>query len=55
MTRGFVEAIGFSVSCASSVREGFTLKSALRKSYKPQPFRGFVGAIGFSDMFEKGS
>jgi hypothetical protein len=31
-----------------------SLKTALRKRFEPQPFRGFVGATGFSDMFEKG-
>jgi hypothetical protein len=52
MTRGFVEAIGSSVPCASDVRECFTLKPALRNSFKPQSSarmtRGFEGALGFS-------
>jgi hypothetical protein len=59
MTRGFVETIGFSVPCASDVREGFTPGTALRKSFKPQSSarmtRGFVGATGFFVLFEKAS
>jgi hypothetical protein len=39
------------------IREGFTLKTALRESFKPQSSarmrRGFVEALGFSVLFEK--
>jgi hypothetical protein len=49
-----VGTIGFSVPCASDVREGFTPGTALRRTFKPQSLRGFVRAIGLSFPFGRG-